>query len=76
MFRVLFAALLSVLPGTLLFAHEGHGHTAPGQGSALWHYLTEPQHAWVFVSLVVVAAAGALYRWSQRTAVAPTDDLS
>lgn len=60
----------------MLFAHEGHGHTAPGQGNALWHYVTEPQHAWVFAALVVVAAAAALYRWSQQNATAHVDDLS
>lgn len=76
MVRVLLAALTSVFSGSALFAHEGHGHTAPGQGSTLWHYVTEPQHAWVFVALVVVAAAAALYRWSQRTAVIPSDDAS
>lgn len=76
MVRVCFATLMSVLPGTLLFAHEGHGHSAAGQGSTLWHYLTEPQHAWVFAALVVVAAAAALYKWSQRSATVHVDDQS
>lgn len=76
MVRVLLAALTSVLSVSVLYAHEGHGHTAAGQGSTLWHYLTEPQHAWVFVALVVVAAAAGLYRWSQRTAVTTPDDAS
>lgn len=76
MVRIGFATLLSVLPPTLLVAHEGHGHTAPGQGNSLWHYLTEPQHAWVFAALVVVAAAAALYRWTQRSAVNHSEDPS
>ncbi|TWU10010.1 hypothetical protein [Allorhodopirellula heiligendammensis] len=76
MARVVYATLLSVLPATVLFAHEGHGHTAPGQGNSLWHYVTEPQHAWVLTALVVVAAAVALYRWSQRNVIASADDLS
>jgi hypothetical protein len=52
-----------------LFAHEGHGHTVTGDGNTLWHYVTEPQHAWVFAVLVVVAIAAVLIRKSSHGAV-------
>ncbi len=76
MSRVVLASLLSVLPSTLLFAHEGHGHTEAGQGNSLWHYITEPQHAWVFAALVVAAAVLALVRWSAGNTAARAEDIS
>ncbi|MFG0287567.1 MAG: hypothetical protein ACF8CQ_05315 [Rhodopirellula sp. JB044] len=66
MTRLLMTTALTMLPATLVMGHEGHGHGAAGQENTLWHYLTEPQHAWVFALLVVVAAAVIGYRWLER----------
>ncbi|TWT65196.1 hypothetical protein [Allorhodopirellula solitaria] len=76
MARILSATLLSIASATLVMAHEGHGHSAAGQGNSLWHYVTEPQHAWAYVAVIVVATAAMLFRWSQRNANSPADDLS
>lgn len=47
------------------FGHEGHGHTAVGEGETVKHYLTEPIH--LVQVLVVVALASTIgwlgYRW-------------
>lgn len=43
-------ALTFLLSGNVL-AHGGHGHSDPGQGISLWHYVTEPQHAWAFFAV-------------------------
>lgn len=76
MTRLLMTTALAILPATLVMAHEGHGHGAAGQGNGFWHYLTEPQHAWVFVALVVVSAAVVGYRWLERTEAADAKDAS
>ncbi len=52
-----------------LFAHEGHGHSVAGDGNTLWHYVSEPQHAWVFAALVVVVIVAVLLRKSSHGAV-------
>jgi len=64
--RLLTATALTIFPTTQLFAHEGHGHTPAGQGNLLWHYVSEPQHSWVFATLIVLTATALAYRTLAR----------
>lgn len=60
---------LASLTASPLFAHAGHGHSS-AQGNSLWHYVSEPQHAWAFVAVIVVAVAAAMFsRLSRRSAL-------
>ncbi|MCM2373339.1 hypothetical protein [Aporhodopirellula aestuarii] len=76
MTRLLMTTALAILPATLVMAHKGHGHGAASQGNSFWHYLTEPQHAWVFAALVVLSVAVIGYRWLERTETSKAEDAS
>jgi hypothetical protein len=61
------AALLFCVLSDLSFvmAHEGHGHTAVGEGNSAKHYLTEPYHMAQLVGVIALAATLGLlaHRW-------------
>lgn len=62
---VFFSSMILSGGGTAV-GHEGHGHTPPGQGNSLWHYLSEPQHAWVFAAVLTVSVAMVLFYKLQK----------
>lgn len=66
MTRLLTAVSAIFLSTGMAMAHEGHGHTASGQGNSVWHYLTEPQHAWVFAAVVTVGVGVMLFGSLQK----------
>ena len=43
---------------TTLFAHPGHGAT---DGNSLMHYLSEPLHAAILASIVIIIATSATW---------------
>lgn len=61
---------------SVALAHEGHGHTAVGEGNTAKHYLTEPLHLAQIVGLIAIAAivAWLAYRW--RTARSPSNKIA
>lgn len=52
------ALLVFFSTGSTLWAHPGHGATAP---ETVTHYLIEPTHAWWLLLFAAIVAAGVLY---------------
>jgi hypothetical protein len=68
-FTVAFAFLASM--STIAFAHPGHGTAASTEsGYSLWHYLSEPTHAVVVLTLAVGLVTTVVVTRSRRMAAA------
>ncbi|WP_146582205.1 hypothetical protein [Neorhodopirellula pilleata] len=63
---VVFFSSISLSGVGTVMGHEGHGHTPPGQGNSLWHYLSEPTHAWVFAAVITVSVGMVLFHKLQK----------
>jgi len=57
--RMATVAVVWLIAGSSVFAHPGHGRG--GGDFSILHYLTEPEHLFVAIPMLLIVAAAAAY---------------